>query len=178
MRPKRAFRRVRAGRVLAVSPDVYRLAFFALSVLAGGCAQYHAGDFSSLSLAFPGEQRTVGCVDVAASLTEDDQAVGPVVGYSLGNRCSHGAEVDLAAVRVRAVASDGHGVALAPYDPAAELRVATLEVGRVAREVIEYGVPSDAGELVGLCVDVSHLDRAAPSPTPVEACFALRGGPR
>jgi hypothetical protein len=104
---------------------------------------------------FPGEHVTVGCLDVAVAPYHDAAAEGPVIAYEFGNRCDRPARVDLTAVVVRGRTVSGEEVALAPYDPAGELRAARLEARRIGREVIEY----QASEPLALiCADVGALD--------------------
>lgn len=147
----------------------------AASLATAGCVQYQPGSFHSPRVEFAAERRTIGCLDVALSLEYDARVRGPVLGYALGNRCDRAVAVDLAAVRVRGVTTEGRVVSLPPYDPGAELRPLWLEVRSATREVIEY-VPPDGAAVARVCVDASAVDGGVIRGAVREACFERGGG--
>lgn len=105
---------------------------------------------------FPGKRVSLGCIDLAVTLTDDARAVhGPVVEYSFGNRCGHAVVVDLASVHV----IDSAGTLLSAYDPRHEIKPLRLDALWSGSERIEYrGTTTDT-----VCVDVGELDRSAPT---------------
>ncbi len=119
-----------------------------------GCG-YRGGTFRDPSGSFGGHDRTVGCLDVGVSVGADAAAEGPVLAYGFGNRCDRAAVVDLGAVVVTGRTADGDEVALAPYDPAGELRPARIDARRTGREAIEY---AGARDVRMICADLGGLD--------------------
>jgi hypothetical protein len=96
------------------------------------------------------------------------------------NACNAEQTVDFTALTARAELSDGSSVKLDVYDPAREIRPATLLAAGEGAEAIEldppagHGAPSLPG-VRAVCVDVSGLAKGA-TPAP-EACFLSgRGG--
>ncbi|HEU4734095.1 MAG TPA: hypothetical protein VFT22_39665 [Kofleriaceae bacterium] len=136
----------------------------AVAVLAGlaGCG-YRPGSFRWTQGGFAGERATVGCLDVAVE-RRPDVSIGPVLRYQFANRCDHLATVDLPAAAVVARTDEGAEVALAPYDPGAELRAAALDGRSVGSESLAY--PAE-GPISQLCVDLAAL---AHDPTPRWVC--------
>ena len=121
--------------------------------LVTGCA-YDAGTFRTLGLEFDGQPLTLGCLDLSVGRARDSFAQGALVSFTFGNRCEHRVTVDL--VGVRAVA---HGATLTPWDPRAELAVATLPARSVGQEVFEYrGARPDEP----ICVDVGGITHDVP----------------
>lgn len=122
-----------------------------------GCG--YAPDSFQSQHAFPGMRQTVGCLDIAVHAQRDVVTRNPLLEVNVGNRCDHGVDVDLGALRVRA----NTGAALAAVDPRREIRVLRMDGRLVGREVIEY-----AGEasttIAALCVDASRVDRSARGP--------------
>ncbi|HET7501288.1 MAG TPA: hypothetical protein VFK02_09810 [Kofleriaceae bacterium] len=137
-----------------------------LAVLAGlglaGCG-YRPGSFAWTQGAFTGERATVGCLDVAIE-RRPDVLIGPVLRYQFANRCDHLATVDLPAASVVGRTAEGAEIALAPYDPRAELRAAALDGRSAGSESLAY--PAD-DPIAQLCVDLAAL---AHDPTPRWVC--------
>lgn len=117
-------------------------------LLLASCS-YDAGSFRSITLTFPGQRLTVGCIDLAIDRAHDEPAAqGPVVHFSFGNRCNHPIAVDFQHLDVRARART-----IAPFDPRGELRPELLDARAFAQEEIEYtALPDDQ-----LCIDAGSL---------------------
>ena len=129
-----------------------------LACLALVACTYQPGSFRY----FSGKRVTLGCVDLAVARVTREDARGPTVQYTFGNRCTERVGLDLATVR-----ANSQGVALAPYDPRGELRPLSLVASWSGLERIEYrGVPPDAP----VCVDVGGVDRSV---TPTEKWICL-----
>ena len=154
--------------------------------LASACA-YAPGSFSSYPSSFPGARATVGCLDVAAALT-GGTLQGPVVQYTVGNRCDQVTIVDFSAVRAHSAPGAHLGPPMLPFDPRRELRPLPIEARMVITEQIEY---RHAGPAVGrgLCVDVGGLNgsttserwlcqEAGRAPTPTPSATVGSGGTR
>jgi hypothetical protein len=110
---------------------------------------------SHLGGPFVGTRASVGCLDVAVALTDDELARAPIVAYEFGNHCSHTTLVDFTAVRV----TDGRRE-LPPIDPRHELRPLHLDAWSSGDERIAYA-SSTAGRV---CVDLRRLDADHPGP--------------
>jgi len=136
-----------------------------------GC---YAGNYSTLTAPFVGSRVTVGCLDVAVALTDDETAPSPVVAYSFGNNCFHQTIVDLSAVRVFGVQADRTRVELAAYDPRRELRPMQLDALTAGSERIAYrSAAAPAPQEV--CVDLGRLDADAP-PSEQWKCLTMTDG--
>lgn len=135
-----------------------RLLVFAISC-AAACA-YAPGSFVGRSGSFPGARATIGCLDVAVTPVRGPTQLGPVVQYTVGNRCDEVALIDFSAVRVCPASGVDLGPPMAPYDPKRELRPLRMEARTVITEQIEYrqAAPS-AGQ--AFCVDVARLNGPA-----------------
>lgn len=131
-----------------------RLSFAA--ALAAGCA-YQPASFHHPFQDFPGTRLTVGCLDIAVELAREPRADGPVLGYTIGNRCDRVALVDLGAIVVDGTTLAGRPARLVPYDPDRELRPLWLEVRSVAREQIEYREPGGDRLQHGVCAAVGDI---------------------
>lgn len=138
---------------------------------ASACA-YAPGSFSSYPSSFPGARATVGCLDVAATLTGGTLQQGPVVQYAVGNRCDQVTIVDFSAVHARSAAGPSLGPPMVPFDPRRELRPLPMEARSVITEQIEYRHAAPAAGH-GLCVDVGGLNGPATS----ERWLCQEGGP-
>ena len=102
---------------------------------------------------------TSGCLDLAVASSEEADVNDPVVAYSLGNRCDHRLEVDLATIRVVGRDASGHENKLVAFDPRGELQPTTLNALWSGRAKISYrGAPVG---LTSICVDVGSVDRDA-----------------
>ena len=134
-----------------------------------GCA-YKRGSYKLL-VAFEGEQRTVGCLDVAIAAHSDPGATGPVASLTMANFCDGPVAVDVPAIQAFGRFGDGTSVPMLPFDPAGELRLLVLEGRRAGREFIEYQAADLGPEPGELCLDVSRLDRDAPAPAAVIVCI-------
>lgn len=129
---------------------MFRVLAFAIP-LASACA-YTPGSFSDRQ-SFPGARATVGCLDVAASSSHGLVQQGPVIQYTVGNRCDRAEIIDLSSVRARSMT----GLEVIPFDPKNELRPLRIEARSVLIERIEYRhVTSSARN--GICVDVGRLN--------------------
>jgi len=124
-----------------------------LVVLVAACNYYAPGAFADDEGAFAGARATVGCIDVAVSLSYDRHGVGPVVGFDFGNRCSHEVLVDFTSVRVFA---ERLGVRwqLQPYDPQSEIEPTYLDRAQVGHEKILY---PERGAFDRVCVDLGAV---------------------
>jgi hypothetical protein len=132
-----------------------RLLVFAIS-FAAACA-YAPGSFVGRSGSFPGARAIVGCLDVAVTPVSGPTQRGPVVQYTVGNRCDEVAVVDFSAVRVCPASGVDLGPPMAPYDPKRELRPLRMEARTVITEQIEYR-PAAPSAGPALCVDVARLN--------------------
>jgi len=148
-----------------------RMRGVALIVVAAACQGYRAGAFRGLGHEFTGERLTVGCLDVAIEAVADPAAEGTAVGFTLGNRCDAAVRVDLRAATATVHYRDGRAGPAVPFDPRRELRPAWLEARSIAREVIEYQAPHDAGPPFEVCLDLARIDTSEPSPLPVTVCI-------
>jgi hypothetical protein len=131
----------------------------ALLLLAAGCYHYTPGSFADVK-PWPGAHVVLPCLDLAVDVRRDEQATGPVVGYSFANRCDHDAIVDLPSARVVARDARGRELRLAAYDPRAELRALAVPARIAGAEHIEYNGDFAERELVQVCVDVGAIDRS------------------
>ena len=131
--------------------------FIAFAIPFASACAYTPGSFSSYPSSFPGARTSVGCLDIAVSPTRDTIQQGPVIQYTVGNRCDRVTTVDFSAVRVRSAAGVSLGPPMAPFDPARELRPLGMEARTVITELIEYRHVAPA-EGHGLCVDVGGLN--------------------
>ncbi len=131
--------------------------FIAFAIPFASACAYAPGSFSSYPSSFPGSRTTVGCLDVAVSLTGGTIQQGPVIYYTVGNRCDRVTIVDFSAVRARSAAGVSLGVPMMPFDPDRELRPLQMEARTVISELIEYRhiAPTEGH---GLCVDVGRLN--------------------
>jgi len=150
-----------------------RAASLVVVITLAGCQGYRAGSFAGPRGAFKGEQRTVGCLDIAVTPTHALDAYGPVVGLTIANRCDVGVVVDVGAIRATGRDPGGSEIRLGAYDPAFEIRPAMLEARSVATEHLEL-LRMDRNEALFTqwCVDLAKLDRERPSDRPVVVCFA------
>lgn len=123
-----------------------------------GCA-YKPGSFAQYGEGFTGERVTVGCLDVAVE-RRLDHGEWPVLEYKFGNRCDRAATVDLAFTSVLGRTAEGAEIALAPYDPKAEISVQRIDARMAGGEVIAY--PTDI-RLGQVCVDVASIAREKPA---------------
>lgn len=131
--------------------------FIAFAIPFASACAYAPGSFSGYPSSFPGARTTVGCLDIAVSLTGGTIQQGPVIQYSVGNRCDRVTTVDFSAVRARSAAGMLFGPPMVPFDPARELRPLRMEARTVITELIEYRDVAPA-EGHGLCVDVGGLN--------------------
>lgn len=134
---------------------MFRLFILAVP-LASACA-YAPGSFSSHPRSFPGVRATVGCLDVAASLTVGTIQQGPVIQYTVGNRCDRVTIVDFSAVSARSSAKPTLGPTMTPFDPQRELRPLMMESRSVISEQIEYRHTATPVSHA-ICVDVGGLN--------------------
>ncbi len=145
-----------------------------LLIASAGCSGYQGGSFKGLQGGtFGGEHRTVGCLDIAIAAATDSEAVGPVAGITVANRCDVAVKVDINAIIATGREPNGDVIALQPYDPAWEIRAATLEARSIAQEYIEYQAPMDKElSFTEWCLDLRNLDVNRPSAKSVLVCFA------
>ncbi len=143
---------------------------FAVLFALAGC---YAGHFSTITGPFVGSRASVGCLDVAVTLTEDDVVHDAIISYEFGNRCFHETIVDLGSVHVVATTADGTQVALAALDPRNEIKPMQLDAWTAGDERIAYR-SSDVVEPTSLCVDLGRLDASQPT-DPQWRCFATGG---
>ena len=120
-----------------------------------GC---YAGNYQNVTGEFVGTRSTIGCLDVAVTLTDDDLAPRPIIAYQFGNSCMHETIVDFTAVHVLAVNADGRRIALAPYDPRHELRPMQLDAWTSGDERIAYQSTDLAAPPTTVCVDLGRID--------------------
>jgi hypothetical protein len=144
-----------------------------LWVLLVGACSYHAGSFADWTGRFPGEQLTIGCIDLAVGPAFDVHAEGPVIAYGFGNHCTHAVTLDLASVRVIGRDADGTERTLRAFDPAYEIRPLPLDALWAGRERIAY-VDPHAESLISVCVDVGGVD-ASVARTERWVCNSQRG---
>ena len=151
---------------------MFRLFILAIPLASASACAYAPGSFSSRPSSFPGTRATVGCLDVAASLTGGTVQRGPVIQYTVGNRCDRVTIVDFSAVRARSSAGPTLGPTMMPFDPQRELRPLMMEARSVISEQIEYRHTAPA---VGhaLCVDVAGLNGSSAG----ERWLCQEGGP-
>lgn len=136
---------------------------------AGACRGYQPGTLTPES---SGEVRTVGCLDVAVSSVRDAAAVGPVAGITFANRCDAAVRVDLGAIRAVGEYYAGERHPMALFDPNREVRPGMLEARAIAREALEYQLPTAPASLPArLCLDLAGIDPAAALDRPVIACI-------
>jgi hypothetical protein len=139
-------------------------------VLIAGC---YAGHFATITGPFVGTRVSVGCLDVAIALTEDDLAPSPIISYELGNSCFHETMVDFSAVHVVATTADGRQLVLSPFDPRGELKPLQLDAWTAGDERIAYR-SDDAFVPTTVCVDLGRLDANHPT-DPQWRCLAAGG---
>jgi hypothetical protein len=135
-----------------------RRAAFVL-ILAGCSKAYQPGSFAEGRADFSGEKVQVGCLDLAIS-RRPDMGDAAVLDYQFGNRCNHGALVDLARVRVVGRAIDGTERPLAPHDPRHELRPLELDARTIGLEAIAYPAQTPTAQV---CVDVASIVHERPA---------------
>lgn len=143
----------------------------AAAAFLAGCS-YQPGSFAhgvGYGRTFVGQRATIGCLDVAVARRADYEHHA-VLAYRFGNRCNQPVRVDLAGLAVIGRLADGREVALAPHDPALELRPLRLD-GRIAGgEAIAYPAPEP---VVQICVDAASIVRGQPARW---MCFASADG--
>jgi hypothetical protein len=137
-------------------------------------ASCYPGGYQTVTSPFIGARASVGCLDVAVALTEDDVAPPPIVAYQFGNHCFHQTIVDLSAVQVTVRTGDGGEIALAARDPRNEIVPMQLDAWSAGVERIAYAMPAGVAARE-LCIDLGDLDANAPAP-PLLRCVALAGG--
>jgi hypothetical protein len=134
-----------------------------LAVALAGCASfpdYRGPDREDESF------RRLGCLDVYVQPYEGVKTGGAqTFEFTFGNRCRAPVGVDIRGVAVRALVGDRE-VALAPFDPRGELRSATLDGFRSAREVIVFEANDDS-TWSRVCVDVERVTEFAGDVAPV-----------
>ena len=128
------------------------------------CAAYRPGTFQRTAPAGTAVVEA-GCLDVAATVTDDAVAAWPVVDLQFGNRCDRPVPVDLRAIAASGHTRTGAVVNLVPYDPMAELRPLPLEARSRGRELLQYRDRRDLGvvgaDVVDLCLELGALGGAA-----------------
>ena len=138
-----------------------------LSVALTACA-YSPGSFSHFRQDFPGQRKTVGCIDLSIERRPDLPGGGTVIAYEFGNRCDRPSTIDLQNVAVLARTYDGKDLRLEPFDPRAQLRPLKIDGRTAGREALAY--PADE-RLAEVCVDAASVAGQAPSRW---VCFASR----
>lgn len=118
-----------------------------------GCF-YSPGSFHGAVSPFAGKRMTLGCIDLAVTLTDDARAPGPIVEYSFGNRCLHAATVDLSAVRAVIYADAGATTEVHAYDPKHEIKPLQIDALWMGDERISYQ-GATAGNVI--CLDVGPI---------------------
>ncbi len=149
-----------------------RLRSCALALVAG--CFYSPGSFHTTATPFPGKHISVGCLDVALTLTDDRLAPPPVVEYSFGNGCLHSTLVDLTAARVVGRYVDGSVVELSPYDPKHELLPLPIDGMWYGQEEIAYVAGERPPDEV--CIDASRINGAAADSNHWVCLSAREGG--
>jgi hypothetical protein len=124
----------------------------ACALVLAGC---YAGDYSTITTPFVGMRTSVGCIDVAVAMTDDQTAPGPIISYQFGNHCFHQAMIDLASVRVVAQTRDGARLELHPHDPRGEITAMQIDAWTAGDERIAYDTPDP---LEKVCVDLGRFD--------------------
>lgn len=144
-----------------------------IALFSVGCG-YTPGSFQSRH-PFPGVRQTVGCLDIAVLGLRDVSTRNPLLEVNLGNRCDHGVDVDLGALRAQGRTAT-HVVALTAFDPRQEIRVLRMDGRMAGREVIEYRSTAEvaASSLLEVCIDASGVDASAREPERW-TCSALDG---
>jgi hypothetical protein len=127
----------------------------AVAVYAFALAGCYAGDYSTLTKPFVGTRASVGCIDVAVALTEDQTAPGPIVAYQFGNHCFHQAMIDFTAVSVVATTHDGTKLELQAHDPRGEIKPMQIDAWTAGDERIAYDT---TGQVDQVCVDLGRFD--------------------
>ena len=164
-------------RARSIDPLITRLSVVSLGLVATACVAYQPGSFRTASGGeFAGVRHTLGCLDIAVAAAPDPAAEGPVAEITLGNRCDRAVVVDLGAITATGRLRDGRELAMSVYDPKREVRPATLDGHAAAREFLEYQADANQAEAVELCLDLTRIDVASPSPKPVIACVAIEPG--
>lgn len=144
------------------------------SVAVCACQGYRTGSFHDGFIDFAGEQRSVGCLDVAVAPLRDAKIRGPAAQIAFGNRCDAATPVDLTAIEVVAHYDDGASARLRPHDPDDEIRPGMLDGRSSGVENIEYMLPDGVRERpVEICFDLTNLDAGEPAPEPVLACIPV-----
>ncbi len=136
----------------------------ALAPLVGAGCSYKPSSFDYYWHPFAGQRLTGACLDLGIGRDDQGYTLGPVIGYTFGNRCEHRVTVDLASLRVVAHGIDGSVTPLHAYDPNAEIRPATLVALGAGQELIEYrdsaGTP--AARTADVCVDIGAIEPESP----------------
>lgn len=133
-----------------------------LIVVCLGCG-YAPDSFRAARHEFPGMRQTVACLDLAVHGQRDVVTRNPLLEVNIGNRCDHGVDVDLAALRVRGRTASAE-VALVAVDPRGEIRALRMDGRLFGREVIEYRAATGGDDVLAVCVDVSKVNRSTPGP--------------
>jgi hypothetical protein len=128
-----------------------------LLLCAASCAAYRPGSFATERGRFAGEHATVGCLDVAVS-QRTRVAYAAVLDITFGNRCSHPATVDLAAMNVVGRSEDGREVAMVAHDPNHEIRPLPLDGRAAGHEAIAYA--AERSEVAQICADLGAIAHA------------------
>jgi hypothetical protein len=134
----------------------------ALLVLAAGCNHYTPGSFHAVDR-WPGTHVALPCLDVAVDAHFKPEIVGPVVTYSLGNRCEHDVTLDLQAAHVFVRDTNGRDETLALFDPRHEIHTLVVPARVQGRERLGYIAPHVDAGFAQVCVDVGAIERGAPA---------------
>jgi hypothetical protein len=122
--------------------------------------------------------RRVGCFDLHVAAAHDPvaPASATVLAFDFVNTCNTEQAIDFTALTGHADLADRGSVKLGVYDPAREIRPATLIAGGEGAESIELDPPAGHGAaplsaVRAVCLDVSGLAKHASAVS--EACFLL-----
>ena len=80
----------------------------------------------------------IGCLDIDVARGSRSEAAGPVVVYTLGNRCEHAIRVDLGAVHVVGIDEAERRIDMEPYDPGHAIGPRDMDARAHGEEWIEY----------------------------------------
>jgi hypothetical protein len=150
------------GPSLARRDRVLRWTTSLLVVFVTGCA-YQPG--ALLAHGRRTASSTTGCVDVAVEWTHRDWRpdLGPVLTYSIGNRCQHPVHMALDRVSAVGVSEEGGVDRFQAFDPNRELEAYILEPRHAGSFSVQF-MPVDAVERTlppVICADVQAFDVSA-----------------
>jgi len=142
-----------------------------ISLISGCFPAYRPSPVASDNL------RTLGCLDLSFTVGGDGRIPDGslLLDVQIGNRCSYPAALDLTALAIDARDAEGRVTSMRIYDPRGEIKPFTVDASISALERIRIDPsPSNGGELVTVCLDLSRVAPDTPNASPTQLCIPRR----